>query len=429
MNRLQYLRIGAAVLAAAGMAGCSSPTTPGSATTSLSATSASASVPSTSASATPTAAADGSVNDVPWDKVGPGWMLAQWSAATPHRPGEKPEPGEPTAENAAATVYLVDPSAKRYAITTLEPGSGLELVDWSGDGSRALFATPGGGPNSAVLVDLRTGDQTTVPVSGLSRFTRPDGTALLVSTSFNGKQPGTLKRIDLQGNTQQEYPTDDLGGAGPFNGGYLESPDGTQLVLGTANLGNEVVARADNSLVVLGNDGTVIRTLAAPMPAAMCRPVRWWTPQTVLAHCTEEKSSANQLWEVPLDGSAPTALTAVNSGQQDDPAFGGDLGDDDAWKLPSGTFLQSLGAGCTRFLSRLTSDGHTTRVKVPNVAPGAVVTGVTNGRLVLLDQANCGGTTALVSFDPAANTSTVLLGPPVNGGSVSQALLYPDAGS
>lgn len=429
MNHLHHLRLGVAVIAAAALAGCSSTGTTGTPTTPSASAPASSTSTSSSSSATPTAAADGSVKDVPWGSVGPGWMLAQWSPATPHRPGEKPDPGEPTAENAAATVYLVDPAGKRFAITTLAPGSGLELVDWSGDGARALFAKAFVSPTSAIVVDLHTGEQSTVAVSGFPRFTRPDGTALLVSTSFNGNRPGTLTRVGLDGATQQSYPTDELGGAGPFNGGYLASPDGTQLVLGTANLGNEVVPRADNSLVVLGNDGTVIRTLAAPMPAAMCRPVRWWTPQTVLAHCREEKSSANQLWEVPLDGSAPTALTAVNSGQQDDPAFGGDLGDDDAWKLPSGTFLQSMGAGCTRFLSRLTSDGHTTRVKVPDVAPGAAVTGVTNGRLVLRDQENCGGTTSLVSYDPARNTTTVLLGPPVNGGSVSASLLYPDAGS
>ena len=64
-----------------------------------------------------------------------------------------------------------------------------------------------------------------------------------MSTSFNGNEPGTLKRIDLKGNPQFTYPTDDLGGAGHFGGDYAASPDGTQLVLGTANLGNEIVPR------------------------------------------------------------------------------------------------------------------------------------------------------------------------------------------
>ena len=55
---------------------------------------------------------------------------------------------------------------------------------------------------------------------------------------------------------------------------------------------------------------------------------------------------------MPVDGGTPTALTAVNSGQEDDPGFGGDIGDGIAWELPSGTFLQSAGACGTVFLSR-----------------------------------------------------------------------------
>jgi TolB protein len=38
----------------------------------------------------------------------------------------------------------------------------------------------------------------------------------------------------------------------------------------------------------------------------------------------------------------------------------------------------------------------------------------------------CSGTTSLLTYDPAANTSTVLLGPPVNGGGVTDTLLYRD---
>ncbi len=367
------------------------------------------------------------LKDIPWSKVGPGWTLAEWSPATPHRPGEQQAPDAPTPETVSTTVYLVDPAGNRYTIATFAPGSSLRLVDWSGDGSHALF-TPGYvTPTSAVSVDLHTGEKTTLPVAGYPKYTRPNGTALLVSTSFNGNEPGTLKRIDLQGNPQFTYPTDDLGGAGQFSGDYAESPDGTQLVLGTANLGNQVVARSDNSLVVMSNDGKVIRTLPTPMAKAMCRPVKWWTPGSLLVHCTAERSSATQLWEVPLDGATPTSITAPNSGQGDDPGFGRDLGDGDAWKLPSGTFLQSAGACGTAFLSKLTPDGHNTRVKIPGVSDEVVVAGAANDRLVVRGQVACSGTTSLVSYDPAANTSTVLLGPPVNGGGVSQAVLYPSA--
>src|SRR5882757_5432180 len=152
--------------------------------------------------------------------------------------------------------------------------------------------------------------RTGIPVHGTASYTLPEGKALLESTSFNGDKPGTLKRIDMAGNEQFVYSTKDLGGAGQFSGDYLESPDGTQLVLGTANLGNEVVARSDNSLVVMGNDGSIIRTLRTPMPKAMCSPVKWSAPGVILTHCAAEGGGGEQLWKMPVDGGQPTALTA-----------------------------------------------------------------------------------------------------------------------
>ncbi|MBB3753101.1 TolB protein [Mycolicibacterium sp. BK634] len=418
----------AAMMAVAGVvAGCSSSTNTPAAQNSSAPASSVAPAP-TAAPATPVAATEAAVKDVPWSKVGPGWTLAEWSPVVPHRPGEQRDPDEPTHETVGTTLYLVDPAGNRYAITTFAPGTEMRLVDWSGDGSHALFTGSYASPTSAVSVDLHTGEQTTIPVDGHPAYTRPNGTALLVSTSFNGSQPGTLKRVDLEGNPQFTYPTGDLAGAGQFGGDYVESPDGTQLVLATANLGNEVVPRSDNSLVLMTNDGTVTKTLPAPMPKALCGPVKWWTPGSILVHCTVERSSANQLWEVPLDGGAPTPITAVNSGQEDN-GFGGDIGDGDAWKLPSGIFLQSVGACGTVFLSKLTADGHTTRVTIPGVSENVFVAGAANDRLLVRGQVGCSGSNSLVSYDPAANTATVLLGPPINGGAVSNAMLYPTADS
>ncbi|MBB3605819.1 TolB protein [Mycolicibacterium sp. BK556] len=418
----------AAMMAVAGVvAGCSSSTNTPAAQNSSAPASSVAPAP-TAAPATPAAATEAAVKDVPWSKVGPGWTLAEWSPVVPHRPGEQRDPDEPTHETVGTTLYLVDPAGSRYAITTFAPGTEMRLVDWSGDGSHALFTGSYASPTSAISVDLHTGEQTTIPIDGHPAYTRPNGTALLVSNSFNGSQPGTLKRVDLKGNPQFTYPTGDLAGAGQFGGDYVESPDGTQLVLATANLGNEVVPRSDNSLVLMTNDGTVTKTLPAPMPKALCGPVKWWTPGSILVHCTVERSSANQLWEVPLDGGAPTPITAVNSGQEDN-GFGGDIGDGDAWKLPSGIFLQSVGACGTVFLSKLTADGHTTRVTIPGVSENVFVAGAANDRLLVRGQVGCSGSNSLVSYDPAANTATVLLGPPINGGAVSQAMLYPSADS
>ncbi|MGX9789666.1 hypothetical protein [Mycobacterium sp. MMS18-G62] len=424
MNHRLLATVGVFAIAASMAAGCSSQTKfPAAQETSANPpTSAVTSAPTTAA---PAAAhgVEATINDVPWEKVGQGWTLATWSPAIAHRPGEKPAPDEPDPNTAATTLYLVDPAGNRYAITTLDGADArLQLTDWSGDGRNALLADG----TKVISVDLHTGKQTVIPAEGYPSYTRPAGKALLVSTSSNGNEPGTLKRIDFNGNVQQTFPTEDLGGAGQFSGRYLESADGTHLVLSTANYGNELVPRSDDSLVVVGNDGKIIRTIPTPMKNADCAPVRWWAPTVVLANCSAEHGSASQLWRVPIDGGTPTALTAVNSGQGDDPGFGNDIEDGSAWELPTGTFLQSAGACGTAFLSRLTPDGHTTRVKVPGMSQSVFVTGATADKLVLHGHMDCGGGTALVSYDPAANTSTVLLGPPVNGGGVEEAILFPE---
>jgi hypothetical protein len=121
----------------------------------------------------------------------------------------------------------------------------------------------------------------------------------------------------------------------------------------------------------------------------------------------------------PPDPNEPTSDTATTTLYLVDP-------DGVAWQLPSGTFLQSAGVCGSMFLSRLTPDMHTARVSVPGMSDSVVVAGVAVDKLVLLGKVGGGGTTSLVTYDPTANTSTVLLGPPVNGGGVTDALPYQD---
>jgi hypothetical protein len=415
-TRALRIQLGVAVLAAVLVAGCSSST----GSNPLHGAWGSP-VPATPTADAPAPAA-AAVTDVPWAKVGPGWTLAMWNPATGHGPGDV-TPGEWTANTLTTTLYLIDPAGARYAITTFPPvgnGPSPRLVDWSGDGSHALFDVGDKHGPHVISVDLHTGTHTTLTVDGTPRYTRPDGRALLVSTSGNGTN--TLKRIDLAGNPQFTYPTDQLGDAGQFGGAYVESPDGTQLVLSTANPGTQQAPMRNNSLVVLRNDGVVVRELPSPMPGGTCHPERWWTSTVILADCTAD--SGSQLWQVPLDGEAPTALTAVNSGHGDDAGFRGDFGDSDAWQLPSGTFLQSAGACGSIFLSRLTPDKHTTRVTPPGLDSSVLVAGATADKLLLVGKVGCGDTTSLVAYDPATNTDTVLLGPPVTGGSVIEVLPY-----
>jgi TolB protein len=175
----------------------------------------------------------------------------------------------------------------------------------------------------------------------------------------------------------------------------------------------------------MGNDGSIIRTLPAPMPKAMCSPVKWWTPGVALVHCDIERGGGEQLWTVPLDGGQPTALTAVNT-HDDTPGFEGNYGNWNAYQTPSGTFLPTAGACGTSFVSRLTPDGHTERVTIPGLKASTELAGVSGDKLIVVGQAGCGGGTSLVTYDPQANTSTVLLGPPATkGGGIDGARLYP----
>jgi TolB protein len=356
---------------------------------------------------------EGSIGDVPWSQVGPGWMLALWSPAVRVPPGESPPTGSPAPDAVPVTVYLVDPAGGRYTITTFAPTAdqnGAQLVDWSGDGSHALFDTEGPGSSTVITeVDLHSGTRTTFTVNGsfvAPRYTRPDGKAVLLT--LEGRQ---LVRVDLAGNPQLTYPTDKLASA--FNGGYLSTPDGTQLVLGTGS-----------GLALMGNDGTVGNALPVAGETS-CSPVRWWDngAKTVLANCSAA-NQPQQLWLVPIDGSAPIALTAPITGQSSN-----DNGDVDAWQLPAGTYVQYLGGCGAIHLGKLNPDGTTSPVSVPNVDPhhSIYVIGVHGGNLDLQAMvAGCGPAQSLLDYDPAAGTTTVLLGPPLNGGSVIQAVAYPD---
>ena len=168
-------------------------------------------------------------------------------------------------------------------------------------------------------------------------------------------------------------------------------------------------------LILMGNDGTVGSALSIPGQTD-CMPLRWWDGKpgtTVLAKC-EGPADTSRLWLVPIDGGTASALTAPNDGQN-----GPDLGAAGAWQLPAGTFVQAVGTCGVVYLAKLNADGTTSPVSVPGVeSDSVVVVGVNGDNLHLQARASCGGGQALFEYDPVANTSTTLLGPPVNGGGV-----------
>ncbi|MCU1700117.1 MAG: hypothetical protein JWR34_6180 [Mycobacterium sp.] len=404
-----------AALAAVMVAGCSS------STDSTAGHGASSSPTSSTSTSTPAAhGVEEPIETIPWPQVGPGWLLATWSPVT----GGPPAPGEPTPATATTTLYLVDPAGGRYAITTFKPPGEMaapRLVDWSGDGSKALFHMEFGKFPTAIIVDLHTGAQTEFAVDGRPRFTRPDGGALLLETpgllsppsrSWPGQnQPGALVSADLAGNHLLTYPV------GPdFSGGYISTPDGTRLILGRPS-----------GFSVMGNDGIISKTVSIHGQKS-CSPLRWWDGNRstiILMRCTGTDSGGTRLWLVPVNGDAPTALTAPNDGQE-----GPDFGDDDAWQLPAGTFVQPVNPCSMMYLAKLNADGTTSKVSVPGVhTDRTYVVGVKGDDLHLQVSERCGGGgDSLVAYDTAAGATTTLLGPPVNGGGVMDVVAYPGQG-
>jgi hypothetical protein len=157
--------------------------------------------------------------------------------------------------------------------------------------------------------------------------------------------------------------------------GASYSPDGTALAV-----------PAPDGLLLVSNAGGVLRKLPVPGVTAGCGPVRWWTATTILANC-------DGLWLVPSGGAAPTQLTPVRKASFD-------LGDIDAWQLPSGLYLQSLGPCGSLELNKQAANGSVTTVNVPGLDGSPVVVTAAGTRL-LMEGHSCHGGGELAWFNPA----------------------------
>jgi TolB protein len=305
---------------------------------------------------------------VPWPSVGAGWVLAEYSPGTASKP-------------APTTLYLVSPSGGKYQVYQWAASrtAAPHLLAWSGDKTRALLQL--GGPNQVEQLNLRTGKAArfNFPASATPvDYTRPSGLQLLgVSV---GASASTLARYSLAGKLVQV-----LGQQANWVSA-IYTPDGTELAVS-----------AGTGLLLVSNVGQVIRKLpvTAADPRIGCEPVRWWNPGTILAECTPKGAAADQLWLVPASGARPKALTPVRKS-------GMDLGDLDAWSLPSGLYLQSAGACGTLELNKQATNGSVAPVKVPGLPAGASVAVVSAlGPQLLIHGLGCTLGGQLAWFNPA----------------------------
>ena len=348
---------------------------------------------------------------VPWPLVRAGWALAEFSTAQPSSSGQPSGAG-------SYTTYLVDPKGGKYTITS-SSGTAPQLMAWSGDAHEALFSTgssPAGGASSYQLLNVQTGQMTPLPLpAGVVAvgFTRPDGLNILAVKI--GRAKFHLQRYTLTGQLQASlaFLPRKGGEAWPADGCTyacaLSSPEGVFDVWGI--VGDEM-----QSLGNAHGKFTRLPVTGRGQPSS-CVPLSWWDDTTILAECaaTSLPADATGLWLVPADGSNPTALTT--------PAAAGSGHIYDAWLAGQTTYVTSATSRqCPSATSgpsgldiaRL-SQGSTAAITIPG-STGNVSTIVTTqgGRLLVLTQTSCPGTSSLLWLNPSTGSSQVAVTAPSN---------------
>ncbi|HTZ44656.1 MAG TPA: hypothetical protein VMB79_12415 [Jatrophihabitans sp.] len=226
---------------------------------------------------------------VPWDQVGPGWVL---------------ELVAPMVNiNASHTLYMVDPSGQQwYRICDVGREFYFGDVAWSRDTGRA-FAVQNQVNGAGIIldIDLHRGRLHSFTIPGAWSSVQPvdSGRSLLLSNPWTA----TVK-VDLTGRVETRFPGKDHFGSAP-------SPDGTKLAMGT-----------ESSLEIFDlATGKLLQTLPAPTGYHYCLPNYWTTiDAAVIAQC-ERRGAPNpgRALSFPLDRSRPPTPLAV-------PAIWSDLG-------------------------------------------------------------------------------------------------------
>lgn len=354
---------------------------------------------------------------VPWTIVGTGWTVAEVSSAQPGSGG-------------SVSTDLVDPEGGRYRIASWPASTATSLIAWSGNADTALYRTASGTTAAYSLLDLRSGTVTQLHLPAglaITGFTRPDGTNLLAIAA--GPVHYKLERYNLDGSWQATLSSMVVRPGQPqwtescASGCMaLSSPDGLYAVWGVTG----------DEMQFVNNAGGIIRRLHVPGSGTppSCVPVSWWSSATVLASCTAaSQPGAAQLWLVPTSGGTPTALTLPSGSGSGAGFYTG------AWRAAGGTYVTATsmtecsgaasGPGGLGVLRMSGSGSDTTAVSVPGTTGNHnAILGSASGRLLVLAQTNCPGTSALLSFDPSAGTTRTLLPASSSQAGVVSAVAY-----
>lgn len=352
----------------------------------------------------------GTLAQVPWSKVGPGWSLAEYASGRPDPSGQWLGGGQ-------MTLNLLDPAGGHYiAFTQPDGGTPWTLLGWAGDGRQALFGVSADGQQGFIgyrELTLATGAVTTFaapPAVMPTGFTRPDGTNI-VAVLATGKTLA-LQRYSLTGALQATLTSHAVGAAGRAvaNCGLrcdaASSPDGTSVVWSYGG-----------SLQLIGNAGGLLRNLPVPGTGQdpACAPIRWWDTQTVLAVCS--RPAGQQLWLVPASGATSTPLTsaAITSAADSGLVTG-------AWELAGTVYVNqtSDSSTCTQATSgptgasieRVGAGGSLVAVPVPGSSgTDNTVQGTVGRQLLVLSRSSCPGSNSLLLLNPATGATQPLLTP------------------
>lgn len=255
----------------------------------------------------------GSRSQVPWSVVGAGWRLVLPTGSGP------------------AALYLYDPAGGRYLISDRLP-AGAQLLAWSPDGTRAMLRSGNSDAPRYREVNLRSGQLSTgfiVARTAFVGYTQPKGLAVILER--NDSSVGQLARFSTTGALEHSYATD-VPGHGQLNASSaLYLPDGAEFVS----------ALVEGPLVVMSNDGHLVRTYDKPSGYDYCTPLRLWTADTVLEVCMTPPGPgepAAALFLQPVAGGPPSVLTEA-AGQTE-----GGYGD--AWLLSNGHVLLGNHVSC-----------------------------------------------------------------------------------
>ena len=335
----------------------------------------------------------GTRSQVPWRLVGPGWTLAEFTTGSNRAAGP-------------VTLYMIDPAGGRYGMFRWAASQApWQLIAWSGDKRRALIEQPGGKRPIMHQLVLATGQVTTFRLPSAAAaalsYTEPDGDNILVANHG-------IARYSLAGTIQARLIS------GSEYNSVLSSASGlTEVVNG--NTGVELVSNA----------GGLIRRLPVPGASAKlggCLPVRWWSSAVALVSCTANTVIfAPRLWLVPVSGAAPTAPTALTRLRN---GRGPDYGDLDAWRLPSGLYLEALGACGTRFIGKQAANGTVHVINVRGSSGNNVVVATSGNRMLVREFSECFPSSSLVWFNPATGSVRDALIAPTGGDGVLSVVAY-----